>query len=75
RPTTPPSQGNDLGQASTTLWGVEMVASGETTIDFSTLGTNYKGRIQYNNTTNALSFFLHQLFCYILIGSNRLDNG
>ena len=34
-----------------------MVASGETTIDFATLGTNYKGRIQYNNSTNALSFF------------------
>ncbi|MFM7979392.1 MAG: hypothetical protein ACKPKO_08765, partial [Candidatus Fonsibacter sp.] len=34
-----------------------MVASGETTIDFSTAGTNYKGRIQYNNTTNALSIF------------------
>ncbi|MFM7986775.1 MAG: hypothetical protein ACKPKO_46420, partial [Candidatus Fonsibacter sp.] len=28
-----------------------------TTIDFSTPGTNYKGRIQYNNSTNALSFF------------------
>ncbi|MFM7978141.1 MAG: hypothetical protein ACKPKO_02400 [Candidatus Fonsibacter sp.] len=23
----------------------------------STPGTNYKGRIQYNNSTNALSFF------------------
>ncbi|MFM7981585.1 MAG: hypothetical protein ACKPKO_19935, partial [Candidatus Fonsibacter sp.] len=29
--------------------------SSETTIDFSTPGTNYKGRIQYNNTTNAFS--------------------
>ncbi|MFM7978438.1 MAG: hypothetical protein ACKPKO_03900, partial [Candidatus Fonsibacter sp.] len=36
--------------------GIEMAASGETTIDFSTPGINYKGRIQYNNTTNALSF-------------------
>ena len=34
-----------------------MAASGETTIDFSTPGINYKGRIQYNNTTNAFDFF------------------
>ncbi|MFM7985524.1 MAG: hypothetical protein ACKPKO_40050, partial [Candidatus Fonsibacter sp.] len=57
RPITPCSQGIYLGQASTTSSGIEMVASGETTIDFSTLGIYYKGRIQYNNTTNALSFF------------------
>ncbi|MFM7982541.1 MAG: hypothetical protein ACKPKO_24785 [Candidatus Fonsibacter sp.] len=38
-----------------------MVGSGETTIDFSTLGTNYKGRIQYNNTTKALSLFTNSL--------------
>ncbi len=34
-----------------------MTASGDTTIDFSTPGINYKGRIQYNNTDNTLSFF------------------
>ena len=34
-----------------------MAASGERTIDFTTLGTNYQGRIQYNNTTNALRLF------------------
>ncbi|MFM7982078.1 MAG: hypothetical protein ACKPKO_22445, partial [Candidatus Fonsibacter sp.] len=73
RPATPLSQGIYLGQASTTSSGIEMVASGETTIDFSTLGIYYKGRIQYNNTTNAFSFF-HQLFCYSVIGSNRLDD-
>ncbi|MFM7982416.1 MAG: hypothetical protein ACKPKO_24155 [Candidatus Fonsibacter sp.] len=50
-----------------------MVASGETTIDFSTPGTNYKGRIQ-NNTTSSLSLF-HQLFCYSRISSDRLDDG
>ena len=74
RPTTPLSQGIYLGQASTTLTGIEMAASGETTIDDSTLGTNYKGRIQYNNTTNCIQL-VHQLFCYSFIGSNRLDNG
>ncbi|MFM7987754.1 MAG: hypothetical protein ACKPKO_51425, partial [Candidatus Fonsibacter sp.] len=57
RPITPPVQGIYLGQASTTSSGIEMAASGETTIDFSTPGTNYKGRIQYNSTTNAVSFF------------------
>ncbi|MFM7981544.1 MAG: hypothetical protein ACKPKO_19720 [Candidatus Fonsibacter sp.] len=36
-----------------------MTASGETTIDFSTPGINYKGRIQYNNTDNTLSFFTY----------------
>ncbi|MFM7986369.1 MAG: hypothetical protein ACKPKO_44365, partial [Candidatus Fonsibacter sp.] len=36
---------------------IEMAASGKTTIDFSTRGTNYKGRTQYTDTTNALSFF------------------
>ncbi|MFM7982603.1 MAG: hypothetical protein ACKPKO_25100, partial [Candidatus Fonsibacter sp.] len=46
-----------MGQASTTSSGVEMVAVGETTIDFSAPGINYKGRIQYNNSTNALSLF------------------
>ncbi|MFM7989864.1 MAG: hypothetical protein ACKPKO_62175, partial [Candidatus Fonsibacter sp.] len=67
-------QGIYLGQASTASSGIEMVASSETTIDFSTPGINYKGRIQYNITTNAVSFF-HQLFCYNIIGSNRLDDG
>ncbi|MFM7987975.1 MAG: hypothetical protein ACKPKO_52545, partial [Candidatus Fonsibacter sp.] len=43
----------------TTSSGIEMVASGETTIDFSTLGINYKGRIQYNNTTNAFNLFIN----------------
>ncbi|MFM7989098.1 MAG: hypothetical protein ACKPKO_58270, partial [Candidatus Fonsibacter sp.] len=57
RPTAPTAQGIYLGQASTTSSGIEMTASGETTIDFSTPGINYKGRIQYNNSTNALSFF------------------
>ncbi|MFM7989836.1 MAG: hypothetical protein ACKPKO_62030, partial [Candidatus Fonsibacter sp.] len=51
------AQGIYLGQASTTSSGIEMTASGDTTIDFSTPGINYKGRIQYNNSTNALSFF------------------
>ncbi|MFM7988455.1 MAG: hypothetical protein ACKPKO_55000 [Candidatus Fonsibacter sp.] len=40
-----------LGQASTTSSGIEMAASGETTIDFSKPGTNYKGRC---NTTARL---------------------
>ncbi|MFM7985070.1 MAG: hypothetical protein ACKPKO_37695, partial [Candidatus Fonsibacter sp.] len=43
RPITPLVQGLNLGQASTTSSGIEMVASGETTIDFTTIGTNYKG--------------------------------
>ena len=34
-----------------------MTATGETTIDFSSPGTNYKGRIQYDNTSNSLNFF------------------
>ncbi|MFM7983496.1 MAG: hypothetical protein ACKPKO_29640, partial [Candidatus Fonsibacter sp.] len=57
RPTAPSVQGIYLGQASTTSSGIEMTASGDTTIDFSTLGINYKGQIQYKNSTNALSFF------------------
>ena len=57
RPTAPLVQGIDLGQASTTSSRVKMAASGETTIDFTAPGTNYKGRISHNNTTNALSFF------------------
>ena len=57
RPITPPVQGIYLGQASTTSSGIEMTATGDTTIDFSTPAINYKGRIQYNNSTNALSFF------------------
>ncbi|MFM7983323.1 MAG: hypothetical protein ACKPKO_28775, partial [Candidatus Fonsibacter sp.] len=46
-----------LGQASTTSYGIEMTAPDDTTIDFSTPGTNYKGRIQYNNTDNTLNLF------------------
>ncbi|MFM7984008.1 MAG: hypothetical protein ACKPKO_32255, partial [Candidatus Fonsibacter sp.] len=57
RPTTPPFQGIYLGQASTTSSGIDMAASSETTIDCSTPGINYNGRIQYNSTTNALSMF------------------
>ncbi|MFM7980005.1 MAG: hypothetical protein ACKPKO_11885, partial [Candidatus Fonsibacter sp.] len=57
RPTAPSVKGIYLGQASTTSYGIEMTAPDDTTIDFSTPGTNYKGRIQYHNSTNALSFF------------------
>ncbi|MFM7987118.1 MAG: hypothetical protein ACKPKO_48185, partial [Candidatus Fonsibacter sp.] len=57
RPTIPFVKGIYLGQASTTSYGIEMAAPDDTTIVFSTPGTNYKGRIQYNNSTNALSFF------------------
>ena len=59
RPTAPSVTGIYLGQASTTSYGIEMVAPDDTTIDLSTLGTNYKGRIQYNNTDNTLSFVFH----------------
>ncbi|MFM7980573.1 MAG: hypothetical protein ACKPKO_14770 [Candidatus Fonsibacter sp.] len=51
RPATPLSQGIYLGQASTTSSGIEMIASGETTIDCSTPGTNDK-KDQYNTTTD-----------------------
>ncbi|MFM7980305.1 MAG: hypothetical protein ACKPKO_13415, partial [Candidatus Fonsibacter sp.] len=74
RPISPLVQGTYSGQASTTSSGVKMVASGETTIDFSTLEINYKRRIQYNNTTNALSFFSPTLLLQ-LIGSDRPDDG
>ncbi|MFM7853475.1 MAG: hypothetical protein ACKO96_16530, partial [Flammeovirgaceae bacterium] len=74
RQTTPLVLGMYLGQVSTPSPGIENVASGEIAIDFSTVGTNYKGRIRYNNTTNTLSCFFHQLFCYGLIGSDRLND-
>ncbi|MFM7987774.1 MAG: hypothetical protein ACKPKO_51525, partial [Candidatus Fonsibacter sp.] len=48
-PAAPSIKGIYLGQASTTSYGIEMTAPDDTTIDFSTPGTNYKGRIQYNN--------------------------
>ncbi|MFM7985082.1 MAG: hypothetical protein ACKPKO_37770, partial [Candidatus Fonsibacter sp.] len=57
RPTAPSVKGIYLGQASTTSYGNEITAPDDTTIDCSTPGINYKGRIQYNNSTNALSFF------------------
>ncbi|MFM7990212.1 MAG: hypothetical protein ACKPKO_63945 [Candidatus Fonsibacter sp.] len=64
RPTAPSVRCIYLGQASTTSSGIEMTATSDTTIDFSTPGTNYKGRIQYNNTDITLSFcsptLLHQ---------------
>ena len=34
-----------------------MVASGDTTIDFSAPGTTYKGRIQYDNSTESFNLF------------------
>ncbi|MFM7986807.1 MAG: hypothetical protein ACKPKO_46585, partial [Candidatus Fonsibacter sp.] len=46
-----------LGQARTTSSGIEMTATGDTPIDFSTPGTNYKGRTQYNNTDNTFFCF------------------
>ncbi|MFM7990452.1 MAG: hypothetical protein ACKPKO_65155, partial [Candidatus Fonsibacter sp.] len=57
RPTAPTAKGIYLGQASTTSYGIEITAPDDTTIDFSTPGINYKGRIQYNNTDNTFSFF------------------
>ncbi|MFM7982296.1 MAG: hypothetical protein ACKPKO_23550, partial [Candidatus Fonsibacter sp.] len=58
RPTAPTTKGIYLGQTSTTSYGIEITAPDDTTIDFSTPGIHYKGRIQYNKTTNALrSFF------------------
>ena len=57
RPTTAGNRGIYIGQASSTSSGILMVASGDTTIDFSAPGTTYKGRIQYDNTSNSLKFF------------------
>ncbi|MFM7858221.1 MAG: hypothetical protein ACKO96_41460, partial [Flammeovirgaceae bacterium] len=54
RPITQPVQGIDLGQASTTSSGIEMAASGETTVDVSAPGRKEEGRRQYNNTTNVV---------------------
>ena len=34
-----------------------MTATGETTIDFSSPATNYRGRIQYDNDTNSFNAF------------------
>ena len=56
-PTTPSNQGVYIGQASSTSSGIEMAASGETTIDSTVLGSNYKGRNQYDNTTNSFNFY------------------
>ena len=70
----PPSQGIYLGQASTTSSGIEMAASGETTIVSSTPGTNYKGRIQFNNTTNALSFFANSSATASLVLTDTATN-
>ncbi|MFM7983865.1 MAG: hypothetical protein ACKPKO_31525, partial [Candidatus Fonsibacter sp.] len=56
RPTAPTAKCIYLGQASTTSYGIAITAPADTTIDFSSLGTSYKGRIQYNNTDNTLSF-------------------
>ena len=57
RPTAPNNQGVYIGQASSTSSGIEMTATGETTIDFSSPGTNYKGRIQYDNSTESFNLF------------------
>ena len=46
-----------IWQASTTSWGIEMPVSGDTTIDFTTPGINYKGRIQYDNFFNTFFKF------------------
>ena len=56
RPTAPNNQGAHIGQASSTSSGIEMTATGETTIDFSSPGTDYRGRIQYDNATNSFNF-------------------
>ena len=57
RPIAPNNQGVYIGQASSTSSGIEMTATGETTIDFSSPGTDYRGRIQYDNATNSFNFF------------------
>ena len=50
---TPPAPGVYVGQASTPSWGIEMAASGDTTIDITTPGDNYTKRIQYDNRLNT----------------------
>ena len=57
RPAAPSNQGVYIGQASSTSSGTEMTATGDTTIDFSSPGTDYRGRIQYDNATNSFNFF------------------
>ena len=46
-----------IGQASSTSSGIEVTATGETTIDFSSPATNYRGRVQYDNATNSFNLF------------------
>ena len=55
RPTTAFVKCIGLGQYSTTSRVTEMASTYETTIDFTKYGTNYKRRIKYNSTTNALN--------------------
>ncbi|MFM7977735.1 MAG: hypothetical protein ACKPKO_00325, partial [Candidatus Fonsibacter sp.] len=52
RPTTPSVKGIYLGQASTTSYGIEMVAPDDTTIDFHHLERITKD--EYNTTTRLM---------------------
>ncbi|MFM7986876.1 MAG: hypothetical protein ACKPKO_46935 [Candidatus Fonsibacter sp.] len=36
-----------------------MAASGDTNIEFTSPGSNFKGRINYNNTDNGLNFHVN----------------
>ena len=59
RTEAPVTAGVFIGKSSSSSYGIEMAASGDTSVDFTTPGTNtdYKGRIQYDNTLNALNLY------------------
>ena len=59
RTQTPPAARAYIGQAGTTSWGMEMAASGDTTIDFTTPGNKSKGRILHDNLFSIILLYVN----------------
>jgi len=57
RPTIPGVQGIFIGNSSSTSSGIEIAASGDTHIDFTSPMSDYKGRIKYDNANGKLDFY------------------
>jgi len=66
RPTIPIVQCIYKCNSSTTLSGIEMAASSDTNIDLTSPGSDYKGRIKYDNANGKLDFYTNSAATAVL---------
>jgi hypothetical protein len=74
RASTPTTYGVHIGSAGSNVFGMEICSNtGDSTIDFTTLNENYRGRILYSNSANRFDFRTNGSITQMSISNNVID--